>query len=121
MASAGALLAVLFLAVALWPQGKYPTAEPLTRAAANKSVQATHTVVIKDMKFQTPILTVKVGSTVEWKNSDIVAHTATATGKEFDSRIIAPGGSWKFTAKKTGTFDYICTLHPNMKAKLIVQ
>ena len=55
------------------------------------------------------------------ENADIVAHTVTAVDNSFDSRIIAPGSLWKLVARKAGSFDYICTLHPNMRAKLVVQ
>lgn len=113
-------MAVLFLASGPWPGGQEAAAQSrnaVTKPAAKKR----QTVMIKDMKFLPPILIVKVGSTVEWKNADIVAHTATAADNSFDSRIIAPGGSWKLVARKAGSFDYICTLHPNMRAKLIVQ
>ena len=82
----------------------------------------THTVVIRQVKFQPAVLTVKAGDTVEWRNDDIVAHTATSTKpKKFDSGILPVGSSWKYVATKRGTYFYNCTLHPNMKAELIVQ
>lgn len=121
MVSTGVLLAVLFLAPVPWPHGQRAAAQSLKGATTNTAARGRYTVVIKDMKYQPPILTVKVGSTVEWKNADIVAHTVTAVDNKVDSRIIAPGGSWKFIARKIGTVDYICTLHPNMRAKLVVQ
>ena len=113
-------MALLFLASGPWPGGQEAVAQSrkaVTKPAATKR----QTVMIKDMKFLPPILRVKVGSTVEWKNADVVAHTVTAADNSFDSRIILPGGSWKLAVRKAGTFDYLCTLHPNMRAKLIVQ
>lgn len=121
MVSTGVLLAVLFLAPVPWPNGQEASAQSLKAATTKRAARRGHTVVIKDMKYQPPILTVMVGSTVEWKNADIVAHTVTSVEKSFDSRVIPPGASWKLIARKTGTFDYICTLHPNMRAKLVVQ
>src|SRR5207237_808880 len=47
--------------------------------AAGPKGQQTHTVVIRELKFQPAVLTVKVGDKVEWKNDDIVPHTATST------------------------------------------
>jgi plastocyanin len=64
---------------------------------------------------------VKVGDTIEWKNADIVPHTVTAVDKSFDSDAIGTGRSWKSIVRTAGDFDYFCTLHPNMRAKLIVQ
>ena len=78
-------------------------------------------VTIKELKFLPPTLSVKLGDTVEWRNADIVPHTVTAVNKSFDSGTILPGKSWKLVAKKRGAFNYFCTLHPNMKATLVVQ
>lgn len=96
---------------------KPAAASPATAAPA----ASTHEILISGFKYQPASLTVNVGDTVEWKNADIVPHTATAVNKEFDSGSIAKGASWSFTAQKKGTYPYICTLHPNMKATLIVQ
>lgn len=90
-------------------------------AAAHSAGQVIHTAIIKNFEYQPRILTVKLGDTVEWKNEDIFAHTVTAVNKSFDSGSINPGGSWKFVARKTGSFNYFCTFHPNMKAELVVQ
>ena len=82
----------------------------------------TQTIVIRGLKFQPAVMTVNVGDTVEWKNEDIVPHNAVSTeAKEFNSSTLAVGNSWKYQAAKKGTFFYTCTLHPNMKAKLVVQ
>jgi plastocyanin len=82
----------------------------------------THTVIIREIKFQPAVLTLKVGDTVEWRNDDIVPHTATSTEpKKFDSGILPVGSSWKYVFTKRGTYFYYCTLHPNMKAQIIVR
>ena len=41
--------------------------------------------------------------------------------RQFDSGEIAPGKTWKYTAKKPGKFPYVCTLHPTMKGTLVVE
>ncbi len=81
---------------------------------------ATHTVVIEGMRFQPAELAVKRGDRVVWVNRDVVPHTATA-GRAFDSPPIAPGASWTTTLKRHGRHDYRCSLHPMMKASLVVQ
>ena len=63
---------------------------------------------------------VKRGDTVTWINKDPFLHTVTAAGA-FDSRSMVAGASWKYAARKTGDFAYICTLHPNMKGTLKVE
>jgi plastocyanin len=81
---------------------------------------STHEVRIEGMKFALPDLAVQRGDTVTWKNADVVPHTATAAGK-FDSGNIAPGQSFSRKMDKPGEFDYVCTYHPGMKAKLVVK
>lgn len=77
-------------------------------------------VIVRAIRFQPAELTVHAGETVEWKNEDIVAHTATANDGSFDSGLIPPGGTWKMTAKSAGSLEYYCRLHPNMIAKVVV-
>ena len=83
------------------------------------------TVVIRDLKFEPATVTVHTGDAVEWKNNDIVSHTATADGDAqrpaFDSGTIRTGTAWRYVARNNGTYNYICTLHPNMEGTLIIQ
>lgn len=81
---------------------------------------ATHTVTMEGMNFQPASLTVKPGDKVVWRNKDVVPHTATANGK-FDSKQIAAGESWSWSARAKGRFDYICTYHPGMKGAVVVE
>ena len=117
--STGFLLAMFLLALVPSTEGQKIAAQ--SSEATGTAAHTLHAVTIKGLKYLPPILTVKVGDTVEWKNADIVSHTVTAVNKSFDSDVILPGGSWKLVAKKRETFNYFCTLHPNMKAKLVVQ
>lgn len=81
---------------------------------------ATHTVKIEGMQFVPATLTVQRGDTIVWQNKDVVPHTATARGG-FDSGNIAAGKKWSHAMKKAGSYDYVCTFHPGMKAKVVVQ
>jgi len=96
--------------------------------AAPQSANATTkvvTVLIRDFKFEPATVTVHEGETVEWKNEDSVPHTATenadAKNPAFDSGYLQTGAAWRYVAQKKGTYNYICTLHPNMQGTLIVQ
>ena len=82
---------------------------------------AVHTVVMEAMQFSPPRLEVNIGDTVVWKNNDAFPHTATSDRSGFDSGNIQPGRSWKFIAKKRGSFPYSCALHPTMKGLLVVK
>ena len=58
------------------------------------------------MRFQPETLDVARGDTVVWVNKDLVAHTATSEAGGFDSKVIQPEKSWKFTVTKKGEFAY---------------
>ena len=80
----------------------------------------THTIVIEAVTYRPESVTVKRGDTVLWINKDPFPHTVTAKGV-FDSHVILPGRSWKYTPRKTGDHAYTCTLHPTMRGTLKVQ
>ena len=88
--------------------------------AAMPVLAAGHTVVIDGTAFAPATVTVLRGDRVTWVNQDPFPHTATARGA-FDSGSIAAGASWTWVADKSGTYDYVCTLHPTMKARLVVK
>jgi plastocyanin len=90
-------------------------------AAGDRPTSQTHTVTIEGMRFQPEVLTVALGDTVVWVNKDLVPHTATSKAGGFDSKDIQADKSWRYTIQTTGEFDYICTLHPTMKAMLRVK
>ncbi|MBI4366806.1 MAG: cupredoxin family copper-binding protein [Deltaproteobacteria bacterium] len=79
----------------------------------------TFNVTIDKLAFAPLDLTAKVGDTVEWVNKDILAHTATATNKDWDVAI-APKQTVRLVLKKAGTVDYFCKYHPNMKGRVVV-
>jgi plastocyanin len=79
-------------------------------AAARKPV--THTVTVDSARFSPAELTVNAGDSVVWVNKDILAHTATTLKPGFDSKVIQPGKSWRYTVKKKGEFAYTCSFHP---------
>jgi plastocyanin len=71
--------------------------------------------------FSPATLTIKVGTTVIWKNMSLAPHTVTSDdGQMFDSGTVAVGGTFRFTFKNTGTFSYHCNIHPYMRATIVV-
>ena len=92
-----------------------------TGAAQSQRKPVVHTVTITEMRFAPQTLSVARGDLVIWVNKDIVPHTATSAGGGFDSKTIEANASWTLRVRKAGKFDYICTLHPTMKALLQVK
>jgi plastocyanin len=93
----------------------------LAMASSEAAGPVAHVVTIDGFAFHPPVLTVKQGETVEWRNTDPLPHTVTAKDGGPDSPDIAANGTYRYTAKKKGRFPYICTLHPIMKGELVVE
>lgn len=84
---------------------------------AREAKPATHTVTIDATRFQPARLVVHPGDTVVWVNKDVIPHTATAKGG-FDSKVLAPGASWRLTVQAKGATGYACLSHPTMTGRV---
>lgn len=73
------------------------------------------------LQYAQPVLEIAVGTTIEWKNEDPVAHTVTADDNGFDSGLIESGQVWRYTFTRPGTYAYHCTPHPFMKGTVVVK
>ena len=62
--------------------------------------------------------TVAKGSTVVFDNDDTAPHTVTARSGGVDSGVLDPGKQFSVTV--TDGFDYFCSIHPSMTAKIAV-
>jgi plastocyanin len=79
------------------------------------------TVTIKNGVYAPNPVSVKVGQSVNWLNSDSIAHTATDPGV-FDTGSIAPTSAADVPVafNTPGTFTYHCTIHPSEIASIVV-
>src|SRR5579883_1206106 len=95
-----------------------PTPRPGELAAATPGGPA---ITIDNFNFTPATITVPVGATVTWVNHDDVPHTVTSSTKAFDSGTIDSDKQFSFTFTTAGTYNYFCSIHPFMTAKVIVQ
>ena len=80
--------------------------------------------------FSPAEVTIKVGETVEWRNTNLFAHTVTADrrltadaanialpegAKPFHSARVAAGELFRYTFETPGTYRYICLPHAGQK------
>lgn len=79
-----------------------------------------NSVNIVNYAFNPAVLSVPTGTTVTWTNGDSVAHTVTSDTGAFESGNLAKGQSFSYTFNTAGTYDYICSIHPSMKGKVVV-
>jgi len=78
-------------------------------------------VFIQSMAFSPVTLTVTAGTTVKWTNKDGVAHTVTSDNAGlFDSGNLSTNGTYSHMFTTAGTYNYHCTYHSSMTAKIIV-
>jgi plastocyanin len=85
------------------------------------AAQEANTLTIKDLEFASKELTVPVGTTVKWVNLDDVPHTVVDKNKAFRSKSLDTNDTFSFTFSSAGTFNYFCSLHPQMVGKITVQ
>lgn len=90
-------------------------------AASAQAEPVGHIVSMEAVRFSPPVLKVRAGDMIEWKNADPFPHNATARDGSFRSGDIGPGQSWRFRASRKGRFPYSCTLHPGMEGVLTVE
>jgi plastocyanin len=81
---------------------------------------------IEDICYIPSSIVTEKGKPITWVNEDSSFHTVTSgfygepTGL-FDSGYLDPYQSFTLSFDESGTYDYFCTLHPWMKAQIIVE
>jgi plastocyanin len=76
------------------------------------------TVAIQDLAYTPERLTIQAGATVTWVWRDgAIAHDVKGDG--FKSEVITEG-TFRHRFAEPGTYDYVCTLHPNMTGTIEV-
>ena len=92
--------------------------------AEDPNIAGTGPVATVSMDHSTFIpsdITVAPGTTVTWVNVETMPHTVVDLNKAFRSKTLVKDGTFSFTFTTPGDFDYLCSIHPNMKGKVIVK
>ena len=92
-----------------------------SNVTASDKPSAAATVKIDNFVFGPQTLTVPVGTTVTWTNSDDIPHTSVSTDGVFKSKVLDTDEKFSYTFTKAGTYPYYCTIHPKMTGKVVVQ
>ena len=80
-------------------------------------------------EFAASVTTIDQGEKVTLRNSDVAGHDVVAKGKSddgkplFQSDLVAPGSSGPVNGTEyltTGDYDFFCSVHPGMEARLKV-
>jgi plastocyanin len=79
-----------------------------------------NTAIIKNFAFNPATLIINKGTTVTWTNEDSATHTI-ASDQFTSSGNLNRGDSYRFQFNTTGTYDYVCGIHPTMNGKIVVE
>jgi plastocyanin len=87
------------------------------------SAPSSHTVRIKDIDFHPRTMTVQRGDSVRWVWLDgTTPHNVRSIGSSrFRSSPTKTRGTFTVRFTRAGTYRYVCTIHFNMKAKIVVR
>jgi plastocyanin len=80
-----------------------------------------HRVTIQQYAYGPSSMSVSQGDTVTWTNLDTVEHDVVVTRgpASFRSPLLSKGQSWSHTFTSPGTYSYICSVHPEMRAAIV--
>lgn len=90
----------------------------LAGCESNKPVE-TNRVVIRDSRYNPPIIKVRVADTVTFKNEDNIDHTVTADNFTTPNQVLAPGGEMGFVPGEPLELLFHCEIH-KFRGKMIV-
>ncbi len=114
----GTLAFVMFVAFALLSSTRGKESEIRDLASTKRTKTE---VVIDNFSFSPKTLMVPVGATVTWVNHDSVPHVVMSAHDQFKkSPVLKEGQHFSNTFATTGTYSYLCSIHPRMTGKIIV-
>lgn len=112
-----AILIIILGAITFYFQHLYQNNQPVENS--NTQTIGTTKIIIQNFSFNPSAVTINKGETVTWINQDPMPHKI--SGSIFGSNALENSQSYSFTFNDTGTFDYICSIHPSMKGEIIVK
>lgn len=89
----------------------------LMRAAhAEKAAE----VKIDNFTFSPPMLTIPKGAQVTWVNQDDIPHSIVLPALNVRSHALDTDQQFTCRFEKSGSYNYMCGLHPHMKGRIVV-
>ena len=99
--------------VAAMPEG--PSAGEMAAEASSAAIR------IDNFSFTPPTLVVAPGTTVTWTNADDSPHTVREKDGKFKSAALDTDDTFTQTFTVPGEYQYFCSIHPYMTAKIVVK
>jgi plastocyanin len=128
-------ISILIIGLFLFNYNSEETSSEETKIAIEEIIEADVIIPIKvsrpgcdieDICYIPPNIVVEKGKSVTWLNEDSSFHSVTSgfypePSGLFDSGHLDPYQSYTLSFDEYGVYDYFCTLHPWMKAQVIVE
>jgi plastocyanin len=91
-------------------------------AAVPAATPAAKVVELKDFQVRPATVRIRRGAAVEWRFLDRPApHNVTSRGKRrFRSSPSQQTGTYRVRFRRSGAYRYVCTIHPNMRGRVVV-
>jgi YVTN family beta-propeller protein len=77
-------------------------------------------VAIRNFAFEPAQVTVSVGQTLTWQNDDGAPHGVVFKDASAGIDLLLPGKAFARSFDKPGVYDYVCSVHPYMTARVTV-
>jgi plastocyanin len=113
----GALMGIFLLGAAI--AATISTSLRAGNAAAADPAAAN--VEIDNFTFAPQQLIVRAGTTVIWRNRDDIPHAVASSTRAFKSKALDTDDTYAFTLTTAGTYEYFCSLHPQMTGTIVVE
>jgi amicyanin len=116
------VLGILFFAGCTNNQTTEITSTTAAQGVTTTTQISGNQVIIKNFAFGPAEMKIKAGDTVVWVNQDAAPHKLESdSGSEINSETLSNAQAYSHTFQTAGTYDYHCSIHPSMKAKIIVE
>ena len=112
--------AVLTVAIACGGSDSPPAPSPTPAPNGTPVAIAKGAEFLGNQAYSPDQVTIAVGASVTWTNTDTIAHTSTSDTNGWNSGNIVPGGQFSVAFPTAGTFAYHCTIHPGMVGSVVV-
>lgn len=78
-------------------------------------------VTIASFKFSPETVTVAPNAAITWTNTDGAPHQVVVAAKNLRTPVLNKGQSAQLKIAESGSYDYICGIHPSMKGRIVIK
>jgi plastocyanin len=90
-------------------------------AGANLGTATDKISATGQLAFEPAMLTVHVGDIIQWTNTASFEHTITFDSESsLSDPSLQPGGTWEVKFTTAGTYQFHCSIHPQMVGTIVV-